>query len=316
MVGLLNRWVCWMFGLLGLSVPLFFEVRAVEVSFQRDVAPIFLHHCVACHGAKKAEGGFRLDTFEQLLRPGDSGEPSVVAWKSDESEAFRRLIAEDHAERMPADSEPLKKDEIELIRSWIAQGAKFDGKAKDLPLYAVIPAIQYPPAQDKYKFAIPVTAIEWSSDCKTVYTSGYHELLAWDAEKGVLKGRIANLPERIFAIKASPDGKGLAVGCGTPGRLGEVRWIDLASSKVVNTILRISDSVLDVAFSPDGKMLAVAGADAIVRVVETQSFKEVRTIASHADWVTGLAWNNDGTLLATASRDKSAKVTKIPTENS
>ena len=39
------------------------------VSFKRDVAPIFLENCVACHDAKKAEGGYRIDTFTELSKP-------------------------------------------------------------------------------------------------------------------------------------------------------------------------------------------------------------------------------------------------------
>ncbi|MGI9443148.1 MAG: c-type cytochrome domain-containing protein, partial [Rubripirellula sp.] len=40
-----------------------------RVSFKRDVAPIFLENCVACHDAKKAEGGYRIDTFTELSKP-------------------------------------------------------------------------------------------------------------------------------------------------------------------------------------------------------------------------------------------------------
>ncbi|MCA9268871.1 MAG: hypothetical protein KDA41_10395, partial [Planctomycetales bacterium] len=33
------------------------------VSFRRDVAPLLLAKCQACHGPRKAEGGYRVDTF-------------------------------------------------------------------------------------------------------------------------------------------------------------------------------------------------------------------------------------------------------------
>ncbi|MGB1814755.1 MAG: c-type cytochrome domain-containing protein [Rubripirellula sp.] len=47
-----------------------------NISFRRDVAPIFLENCVACHDAKKAEGGYRIDTFTELCKPGDSCDAS------------------------------------------------------------------------------------------------------------------------------------------------------------------------------------------------------------------------------------------------
>src|SRR5690606_41767059 len=46
-------------------------------SFRADVAPLLLEHCVACHNAKNAEGGYRVDTFAELIKPGDSGEPPI-----------------------------------------------------------------------------------------------------------------------------------------------------------------------------------------------------------------------------------------------
>ena len=42
-------------------------------SFKADIAPILINNCLACHGPKKAEGGYRVDTFERFLREGDSG---------------------------------------------------------------------------------------------------------------------------------------------------------------------------------------------------------------------------------------------------
>jgi len=49
--------------------------RADEVSFRRDLAPVLVQKCLACHGPKKAKGSYRVDTFEKLALPGDTGEP-------------------------------------------------------------------------------------------------------------------------------------------------------------------------------------------------------------------------------------------------
>ena len=40
--------------------------RADEVSFRRDLAPVLVQKCLACHGPKKAKGSYRVDTFEKL----------------------------------------------------------------------------------------------------------------------------------------------------------------------------------------------------------------------------------------------------------
>ena len=62
------------------------------VSFRKDLAPILLDQCLACHGPKKAEGGLRVDSYERVTKEGDSGSPGFVAKDLDLSEAFRRSL--------------------------------------------------------------------------------------------------------------------------------------------------------------------------------------------------------------------------------
>ena len=55
------------------------------VSFAADVAPLLVANCSGCHiEAMQDKGGFRMDTFAQLLRGGDSGEV-VTPGKGSES---------------------------------------------------------------------------------------------------------------------------------------------------------------------------------------------------------------------------------------
>ena len=49
-----------------------------KISFVKDVAPIVVEHCAACHGAKAAKSRYRLDTFENLLQAGDYEVAPVV----------------------------------------------------------------------------------------------------------------------------------------------------------------------------------------------------------------------------------------------
>ena len=37
------------------------------VSFRQDIAPIFIDHCLSCHAADRAEGGYRVDHYQALL---------------------------------------------------------------------------------------------------------------------------------------------------------------------------------------------------------------------------------------------------------
>lgn len=85
------------------------------VSFKEQIAPILQEHCVACHGAKRSEGGYRLDAAEQMLKPGDGGNNPVVPMKSADSEIVQRIRSHDPDVQMPAESEPLATEQLSLI---------------------------------------------------------------------------------------------------------------------------------------------------------------------------------------------------------
>lgn len=96
------------------------------VDFGRDIQPILAKRCFACHGPDKGEGGLRLNRRETALAELDSGAAAIVPSKPEASELLRRVTATDESERMPPEGKPLAAGEIELIRRWISEGAKWD----------------------------------------------------------------------------------------------------------------------------------------------------------------------------------------------
>lgn len=277
-------------------------------SFRQQVAPILLENCLACHGPKRAEGGYRLDTFESLLKAGDSGLPLIGNADLEANELLRRLNTPESSERMPAESESLPPEQIDLVRKWIAEGALFDGENRNDPLFKVIPPVNYPASSISYASPAPITAMVFSLDGSQLLVGGHHEILVWNTIDGTLAKRIPNAGQRTYALAWNSDGSLLAAGGGTPGKLGEVRLIDWASGQVLKTIARSPDVVLDIAFRPNKNELAVASADSTIRIVDMATMTEKKVIASHADWVTALSWSDDGTKLGSASRDKTAKI--------
>ncbi|HET6881729.1 MAG TPA: DUF1549 domain-containing protein [Pirellulales bacterium] len=101
-------------------------VSAAAVDFGRDIQPIFAKRCFACHGPDKGEGGLRLNRRATALAELDSGEHAVVPGQPEASELLRRITAEDEDERMPPEGKPLTAEQIQLVRKWIADGAKWD----------------------------------------------------------------------------------------------------------------------------------------------------------------------------------------------
>ena len=282
--------------------------RADEVSFRRDLAPVLVQKCLACHGPKKAKGSYRVDTFEKLALLGDTGEPMITAGKPDMSELFYRLSTDDDVERMPHEDDPLPLEVVTKFKQWIDAGAKFDGGDPKALLATILPPPRHPDPPAKYPRAVPISALTFSADGQSVFVSGYHEVSVWGAADGKLQRRIAREGERTYGLSASPDGKWLATASGQPGRLGEVRLFEAATGKLDSVLTTAPDVMLDVAFDPAGQRMVAGGADGQVRVIDLASRKVTHTLGLHSDWVNAVTWDHNGSRFATASRDHTAKV--------
>ena len=93
--------------------------NARAAQFEREIRPVLAGQCVKCHGAKKQEGGLRLDTREGLLKGGDSG-PVLEAGKPDESLII--LALHHSGPEMPPDKKLPEKTILHFER-WVAAGA-------------------------------------------------------------------------------------------------------------------------------------------------------------------------------------------------
>jgi WD40 repeat protein len=86
---------------------------------------------------------------------------------------------------------------------------------------------------------------------------------------------------------------------------------------VVTALEGSEDTVVALAFSPDGRLLATGSRDGSVRSWEAATGKPVAKLEGHEDrlleGVTALAFSPDGRLLASASDDKSARLWEVST---
>jgi len=103
------------------------KLRAGDVSFAADVAPVLLASCVNCHDKDRPEGGLRMASLETLVKGGRSG-PAVLPGKGADSLLVQKLRGRGFkdGQRMPLGGDPLPGAVIAAIEKWIDQGARAD----------------------------------------------------------------------------------------------------------------------------------------------------------------------------------------------
>ncbi len=309
------------------------------ISFISDVAPILKENCFACHDAKKRSGKYDMTTVEKLLAGGNDGEP-ILAGKPSDSEFFDLMVTKDDRRMPPRDKgEAVPAEKAEIIRKWIAEGAKIDtGLDPKADLVKELRIRWKPPTPpEKYKFPSIVNALVFSANGKQLVVGAHHELTVWNVEDAKLLKRVYTRAERAYSMLFLKDGK-LAVAGGRPGQEGDVRIYDLNAKPketkvgvaildgvndpkvMVKQLLDVEDSVLSLALSVDGKLLAAGGCDRAVRIWDLSSglekIKLIQTVENHADWVLGVSLSTDGKYLLTAGRDKTAKVWDLKAKES
>ena len=102
---------------------------AADVSFIKQIAPLLNSKCLSCHD-EKAAGKLRMDSFAEMKKPSKSGYLLQVG-QPQRSMIIARVTAPAGPQRMPKDGAALSNEEINLLATWIKQGAKFDSDSND-----------------------------------------------------------------------------------------------------------------------------------------------------------------------------------------
>ena len=104
---------------------IFFSRKEETVDFSTDVKPILNKHCISCHGGVKKNGGFSLLFENEAFAVNDSGFPAIIKGNPNQSELIKRVLEHDPELRMPYNRPALTQDEIDILKKWIKQGAKW-----------------------------------------------------------------------------------------------------------------------------------------------------------------------------------------------
>ncbi len=89
-----------------------------QISFQRDVLPIFTQICVKCHGGEKTEKSLVLKSYDDLMQGSENG--PVVEPGDPANSLLVDLIQKG---KMPKRGPKLLPAQIRAITDWVAAGA-------------------------------------------------------------------------------------------------------------------------------------------------------------------------------------------------
>jgi hypothetical protein len=114
------------------------------VQYNRDIRPILSENCFACHGpdVNKRAADLRLDVRDVALEKG-----AIVPGQPDASSLLQRIFSTDPSDVMPPPEshKALTPQQKELLKTWIAEGAEYQGHWAFLaPVKPELPQVRNP----------------------------------------------------------------------------------------------------------------------------------------------------------------------------
>jgi WD40 repeat protein len=166
--------------------------------------------------------------------------------------------------------------------------------------------------------SLAVRAMAFSPDGETLATGsarvdggGEGTVQLWDVATHHQIGKTLT-SSAVYAVAYSPDGKILATGGYDNSNDGTVQLWDVATHHQIGKTLFSSGLVESLAFSPDGKTLAIASSDGTTQLRDVATAHQIVTLASIAP-VDTVAFSPDGKTLATGSNDGTTQLWDIDT---
>ena len=98
-----------------------------EISYVADVQPIIKQYCLECHaegGEGQIKSGLALSSYDSLMKGTKFGS---IDKPGDSLSSVLTMLVEGRADpsiKMPHGKDSLPKEQIEVLKKWVEQGAK------------------------------------------------------------------------------------------------------------------------------------------------------------------------------------------------
>jgi len=287
--------------------------RAAEgPSYHEQVAPILTKYCAGCHNPDDAAGELLLDTFDGMMKGGESG-PAVTPG----SPASSRLIAVLSGTvetKMPPEDEPAPTEaEIAILKAWVEMGAAGPtgvGSHRRQLLTPKFAPVATPSA---------ITSLAYSADGKSLAIGRFGEVEITTLDGEAQQPLKIEHPGKVQSVSFAESGAALITASGVTGLYGKAQiWNTQDGSLVASFPTADSseghrDVLYSAVISPDGKTVATAGYDRTIILWDRATGEILRKLEGHNGAVFDLDFSPDGQLLVSASADATVKVWHVAT---
>jgi WD40 repeat protein len=153
-----------------------------------------------------------------------------------------------------------------------------------------------------------VRGLAFAPDGQTLASAGRDGTAKlWDVAAG--KERVTlRAPDEFEGLALAPDGRTLVTVAGGRSRQGAVRLWDVAAGRERTGPWEPGCEVVAAAFAPDGRTLALACSDHLVRLWQPDAEADAAVLGGHANEAWSVAFAPDGRTLASAGDDHTVKL--------
>jgi hypothetical protein len=176
-----------------------------SVSFTNDIAPWMSNLCVGCHSGNNPRSGFSLETFEKLMRGGNTGR--VVLPGNIEDSRLWHLVGKQDPIKMPPGQALITRTNWNNLRTWIEEGAKYDGGDPKVPIRSLVPTAEEKRAKELAALSPEEFAKRRKDQANALWTAAFPNESAAETENDsfIVKGNAAEPRLKQIADWANSD---------------------------------------------------------------------------------------------------------------
>lgn len=156
-----------------------------------------------------------------------------------------------------------------------------------------------------------VTTVAFSVDGHTIVSGGWDSTIkVWDAISGA-ELRTLKVGSYVHKLALYPDGHTLA--SVDKGIDKQIKLWDIYNGNSLETQTPIAgftynNNATSIAFSPDGRLIAIGSEKSTIRLLDIPSGQEIKTLTGHSGSIGTIAFSPDGQMIVSGSDDKTIKV--------